>query len=79
VRRPAPFVLCFENHAKDGKVWALKTRGRWSRWATVRVSVPIDSTYRGKEARQPKAYFTGRGLVNRFGRHVEIVSAGRTL
>jgi len=50
-------ILCFEAHAKDGRVWALRHRGRWMRARRLVVTAPVVSVYRGPMARQPKAYF----------------------
>ena len=50
-------ILCFEAHVKDGRVWALRHRGRWTRAKPLVVTAPVVSVYRGRKARQPKAYF----------------------
>ncbi len=72
-RASRPFLLCFDNHATDGKVWAVRTKGVWRRFKTVRTNVPMATVYRGREARQPRAFLTGFGrLVSRAG-HAEIL------
>jgi hypothetical protein len=54
------FTLCFDAHRADGRVWCVKLgRDRWRNAKTVRVSVPLTSVYKGRTARQPRAYFTG--------------------
>lgn len=60
------FALCFEAHRPDGLVWALKhpvsdvdNDESWTLYRAVDVYVPIASVYRGQQANQPKAYFTG--------------------
>lgn len=56
-------IVCFEAHAKDGRVWAIRHRGRWLRTAYVSVEAPTETVYRGKDARQPKAFLQCRGPV----------------
>jgi hypothetical protein len=69
-------ILCFEAHHADGRVWALRHRGRWTRTRRVVVKAPTVTVYRGKLARQPKAYlaFPEPVVVNR-GRGALIVRA----
>lgn len=57
------FILCFESHAEDGKVWAIRTKGKWIRVTHVLCGVPVETVYRGSNARQPKAYLVGEGHV----------------
>ncbi len=63
--KPAFTLVCFEAHADDGYVWAVRHRGRWSRWRQVSITAPSVSVYRGPTARQPRAYLqmTGAKLV----------------
>lgn len=49
-------ILCFEAHARDGRVWAVRHKGRWMRARRLVVEAPTETVYRGREARQPKAY-----------------------
>jgi hypothetical protein len=49
-------ILCFEAHRPDGRVWAIRHRGKWTRAARVIVNAPTYTEYRGKDARQPKAF-----------------------
>lgn len=42
------FRLCFENHRKDGLVWAIDVDGKWTLAATVRVNVPVQTSYAPK-------------------------------
>ncbi len=49
-------ILCFEAHHSDGRVWALRHRGKWTRNRRVIVKAPTVTVYRGKTSRQPKAY-----------------------
>jgi hypothetical protein len=52
-----PTILCFEAHRADGRVWSVRHRGKWHATAELVCQVPIVSRYRGRMARQPKAYF----------------------
>lgn len=61
--KPRPFVLCFEAHRPDGKVWAVRQGRVWRLAKTVDVFVPVMTCYRGPTARQPKAYVYGVGVV----------------
>lgn len=56
-------ILCFEAHARDGRVWALRHRGKWTRAKQLICTAPIYSVYKGKDARQPKAFFRCFGHV----------------
>lgn len=58
-----PFVLCFEAHRADGKVWAIRQGRVWRLTKVVEVRVPLSTVYRGPVARQPKAYLAGVGVV----------------
>lgn len=57
---PKNVLVCFEDHAPDGLVWAIKEGRQWSRHRYILISVMLESVYRGKNARQPKAYFRPR-------------------
>ena len=59
--------VCFDNHAEDGCVWAVREGKRWHRAALIDIHVPMQSVYRGPNARQPRAYFLARGQVTRSG------------
>ena len=61
--RPKPFVLCFEAHRKDGRVWAVRQGRVWRLTKMVEVQVPTSTVYRGAKARQPKAYLYGVGVI----------------
>lgn len=58
-----PFVLCFEAHRGDGRVWAVRQGRVWRLTRSVEVQVPTSTVYRGPTARQPKAYVYGVGVV----------------
>lgn len=48
---------------EDWKVWEVRQHGR-SRFArAVHVMVPVSTVFRGRSAKQPKAYLEGRGRV----------------
>ena len=59
--------VCFDNHADDGLVWAVREGNRWHRAAEIDIQVPMQSVYRGPRARQPRAYFRAQGRVIRHG------------
>jgi hypothetical protein len=61
--KPKPFVLCFEAHRKDGRVWAVRQGRGWRLTRAVDVLVPTNTVYRGPQARQPRAYLEGIGVV----------------
>lgn len=68
-------LLCFEHHHPDGKVWALKHGGVWSRHRQIQSSgVTWQTVYLGREARQPKAYLVAVGPV-RVNRRTGRISA----
>lgn len=57
-------TLCFEADAPDGLVWGLRIGRRWHRAAHLVIDgVTLETVYRGLDARQPRAYLTGRGRV----------------
>lgn len=50
------FRLCFENHRKDGLVWAIDVDGKWTLAAKVSVNVPVQTNYAPKAtAPEPSA------------------------
>lgn len=59
--------ICFDNHAADGRVWAIREGRKWHRAAYVEIQIPVQSVYRGAHARQPRAYFRAEGVVVRRG------------
>lgn len=67
MRKPRPFILCFDSHRPDGLVWTIKQGGRWSMAREITVLVPMRTVYRGSLARQPKAFLVGEGVVSRKG------------
>jgi hypothetical protein len=59
-------LLCFERtNAKDGAVWSVKVNGRWLRAREVFCAVPVVTVWKGRTAKQPRAYLEGRGIVRR--------------
>jgi hypothetical protein len=66
--RARPFLVCFEAHAKDDRVWAVRFGRKWHRTRSVSIGGGavlswVSSVYRGPKARQPRAYFAGRGWM----------------
>jgi hypothetical protein len=66
VGRPQTLWLCFDAHAADGRVWAIRAGRMWLRAAVVETDgVEWATIYRGPRARQPRAYLRGTGYVIR--------------
>jgi hypothetical protein len=58
-----------------GRVWAIETGKRYLTAREVRVSIPLETVFRGPTARQPKAYLRGKGrVVRRPGGLLEITA-----
>ena len=57
--------VCFDNHADDGQVWAVREGNVWHRAAQIDIQIPLSSVYKGANAPQPRAYFRGSGKVVR--------------
>lgn len=65
VLQPQPFLICFEAHnrRKNGRVWAVKQGSRWRMAREVSILVPTLTVYKGADAKEPKAYLQGVGVV----------------
>ena len=57
------FILCFENHREDGKVWSVRQGGVWQTVKEVHIYCPVSTHYEGKDAEQPVAYLCGEGTI----------------
>ncbi len=55
--------LCFDHHATDGKVWAIREGNTWRRAKAIDCRIPLETVYRGPKAQQPRAYLKGAGVV----------------
>lgn len=56
----SPVWLCFEKDHQHGRgVWAVKYKGKWINGDAITCKVSTRTRYRGKHARQPKAYLFG--------------------
>jgi hypothetical protein len=66
--------ICFDNHADDGLVWAVREGNVWHRGATVNIHGQLESVYRGPNARQPRAYFRAIGKVTKKGKTLTITT-----
>ena len=56
--------LCFDAHATDGLVWAVRAGRRWLRARdVVSTNLTWTTVYRGPTAPQPRAYLRGAGRV----------------
>ena len=54
------FILCIDRFdALGGRVWAVRRNRRWATARRVDVRVPVTTVFKGRFARQPKAYLTG--------------------
>lgn len=53
--------LSFDSHASDGQVWSIRAGRTWHRAADVRIHIPMQTVYKGPQAKQPKAYLKGQG------------------
>ena len=58
-------LVCFDHHASDGRVWAIRYGRRWLRCRHVILTGTWRSEYAGPTARQPRARFVGRGTLRR--------------
>lgn len=56
--------VCFDAHAEDGCVWAVREGNKWHVCKEIDIRTPLVTVYKGREARQPKAYLVGRGSVS---------------
>ena len=64
VGRPQTLWLCFDAHAADGLVWAVRAGRTWLRAAMVETDgMDWTTVYRGPTAPQPRAYLRGAGRV----------------
>lgn len=58
--RPRNFIYCIDTFARaDGKVWCVRTGGKWINCTKVICMVPTYTEFRGAMARQPKALVRG--------------------
>lgn len=74
--KPRPFLLCFDAHRADRKVWSVRVGARGWRCAEfVQVRVPVETHYRGQDARQPRAYLYGVGVVRSGPTGLQITAA----
>lgn len=74
--RPKPFLLCIDRLDKaDGRVWAVKIGAKWFTAHTVHVWVDVETVFKGKNARQPKAYLEGVGVVRMDGHGTITIAA----
>lgn len=66
--KPCAVILCIDRFdAKDGAVWSVKTGRHWLNAKTVHVWIDMETVFRGRDARQPKAYLKGFGVVRTDG------------
>ena len=60
---PKPFILCYEATVQSRRVWAVRVGRKWRTTRMVEVNVPMVTVFLGPQARQPKAYLRGVGVV----------------
>lgn len=53
-------------------IWTVHHRGQCIPATKVTINVPVETIYKGTSARQPRAYFKGRGEVTLHGSEVTI-------
>lgn len=75
MRKAKPFIVCFDAHRSDGKVWAIQQSRRWLCVPNVYITVPTTSVYLGRDAKDPKAYFQGVGVIRKEPQGVTIARA----
>lgn len=75
---PKRFILCVDRFDRGaGQVWAVRTGGKWLTARVVYVMVLVMQTvFRGTNARQPKAYLEGYGVVRRHRGGVLTITTG---
>lgn len=58
--RPRKFILCIDHFdALRSRIWALHVDGGWTCAKAADVRVPTKTVFKGRRAKQPKAYLTG--------------------
>ena len=61
-------IVCIDRFdAKDGRIWAVRTRGKWFTARRVQIGIAMETVFRGRDAMQPKAYLQGIGVVRAYG------------
>ena len=61
--------------APKGAIWAVQTRGEYLTARAVDVRVRVDTVFRGRGARQPRAFLRGRGVVRKRGARITITES----
>lgn len=74
---PVTTILCFDEHRDDGLVWSIRHGNKWHNYREVVSNVPLHTVYKGKDAKQPKAYLQTDEpvILHEAGQSVWIVSA----
>lgn len=62
-------TLCFDAHAPDGRVWAVRVGRTWHRVAHVDCAARLTTVYKGRHARQPRAYLHGHATTVQIDAH----------
>lgn len=66
--KPQKVIVCIDRFdAKGGRVWAVRTGRTWITAKTVHVWIDMETVFKGRNARQPKAYLEGYGVVRSDG------------
>lgn len=62
------FILCIDRFDEpNGWIWSVRVGNKWLNATNVQVNVPMVTVFRGVQARQPKAFLTGVGVVRQTG------------
>lgn len=73
--KPCRVWICLDRlDAKDGMVWAVRAGRRWLTAHTVHIWIDVETVFKGRNAKQPKAYLAGFGYV-RYDGHGTITIA----
>lgn len=73
--RPVKFRLHFNRinmQRRRPTIWTVHTHNLCIPASHVHVNVPLDTEYKGPDAPQPRAFFTGRGIITQKGTEVYI-------
>ncbi len=67
--KPRSVILCINRFdAEDGHVWLVRSGRKWLTAKRVKVDIDMETVFKGPNARQPKAYLRGVGVVRTDGR-----------
>ena len=73
--KPRTFWLHFNRinvQRNDPDIWTIHLSDRCIQTRRVEVKVPLETVYKGPEARQPRAFMRGKGKIKVYKNYVEI-------